>query len=523
MITAILRQANVPVDPEREYRRSFLLLRWLLFVLAAYLTLFSYLHLPQFVTIVVFAAVFACSNLVCSLAPRDWFVMPRFQTAIVIADILLVSATFHFLRVPGTHLHAAFAFVFVLIVFWRDLRVVGVSLLGVSLSYGVFSTLKLLGMLGAAGQSPVDVFVVGDEMERFLALALYFVVSIFYLFLGDQLQKHAVLTSVANEENRRTEVMAEIARSISLSLNSDEILRLIVSRIRDVFASAECSIVSLNSRSPDATILASHQAHPPQASLALEAHPELQKAFETRELVFLQAETRDGVTGSRLAMPMLANDAVVGVIHIGFGKRLELSESDRRFFRVMSMTGATALRNAQLFEEMAHRARTDFLTDLPNHRFFQFTLSSELARAYRHNHPLSLLIIDLDYLKDVNDRFGHPTGDLVIKMAGEAIRSNCRQTDFPARYGGEEFAVVLPETPLTGAIEVAERIRQKLADAPLPGVGSVTASIGVANYPINALGKEDLIRVADKALYRAKDNGRDRVEYFLEQLVTRTA
>ena len=161
------------------------------------------------------------------------------------------------------------------------------------------------------------------------------------------------------------------------------------------------------------------------------------------------------------------------------------------------------------------------MTGLPNHRFFQTTLSTELGRAQRHNRPLSLLIIDLDFLKEVNDRFGHPSGDMVIRTIAENIRKNCRDMDFAARYGGEEFTVILPETGLAAAIQVADRIRERIGVEKLPGIGYITASIGVSNYPVNALGKEDLIRVADQALYVAKNGGRDRVAYFNYQMITR--
>ena len=138
------------------------------------------------------------------------------------------------------------------------------------------------------------------------------------------------------------------------------------------------------------------------------------------------------------------------------------------------------------FEEVEQRARTDFLTGLPNHRFFRVALSSELGRSRRHDHSLSLLMIDLDFLKGVNDRYGHLTGDSVILAVAERIRMMCREIDVPARYGDEEFAVILPETPIAGAILAAERIREKIA-VDLPVVGQITASVGVANYPINAL------------------------------------
>jgi diguanylate cyclase (GGDEF)-like protein len=250
----------------------------------------------------------------------------------------------------------------------------------------------------------------------------------------------------------------------------------------------------------------------------LAEYPELKQAYESRKLLFVP----DGEFHGLIAVPMVAQDAVLGLIYIRSRKLgSALSETMVRFFEVMASTAANAFRNAQLFEEVEHRAQTDYLTGLPNHRFFQTTLSSEFGRAQRHNHPLSLLIVDLDFLKEVNDRFGHPRGDMVIRAIAETIRTSCRDIDFAARYGGEEFTVILPETPLNGAIQAADRIRERIAAQQFPGIGNITASIGVSNYPVNALGTEDLIRVADQALYVAKHGGRDRVAYFNYQMITR--
>jgi len=121
----------------------------------------------------------------------------------------------------------------------------------------------------------------------------------------------------------------------------------------------------------------------------------------------------------------------------------------------------------------------------------------------------------------INDTFGHPSGDLVIRTVADTIRDNCREIDFAARYGGEEFAVILTETDLTGAIQAAERIRQRIANLEFPDIGTITACVGVSNRPLNALTKEDMIRIADQALYVAKDSGRDRVAYFTYQMITK--
>ena len=110
---------------------------------------------------------------------------------------------------------------------------------------------------------------------------------------------------------------------------------------------------------------------------------------------------------------------------------------------------------------------------------------------------------------------------MVIRSVANTIRNSCREFDFAARYGGEEFTVILPETPLSGAVSVADRIRERIAAEEFPGIGSITASIGISSYPANALNKEDLIRVADQALYVAKNGGRDKVAHFNYQMVTR--
>src|SRR5262249_41362514 len=139
--------------------------------------------------------------------------------------------------------------------------------------------------------------------------------------------------------------------------------------------------------------------------------PELKEAYRQRKMVF-----RDAGGTSVVAVPMIAQDSVIGLIYVVGGDVGQTSsEATARFFEVMASTAANALRNAQMFEEVEHRARTDFMTGLPNHRYFQTTLAAELGRAQRHDRPLSLLMIDLDYLKVINDRYGHPSGDMVIR------------------------------------------------------------------------------------------------------------
>jgi diguanylate cyclase (GGDEF)-like protein/putative nucleotidyltransferase with HDIG domain len=161
-------------------------------------------------------------------------------------------------------------------------------------------------------------------------------------------------------------------------------------------------------------------------------------------------------------------------------------------------------------------ARVDPKTGLFNARYFSTALSDELARADRFGRPLSLLMVDLDLLRDINNSFGHLAGDAVLKGIAEVFRAELRQYDVPARFGGEEFSILLPETTPDDALEIAERIRQAVARRPFDVETSsdpirATVSIGVAGFPVDASDSNELIHQADLAVYRAKLQGRNRV------------
>ncbi len=176
-------------------------------------------------------------------------------------------------------------------------------------------------------------------------------------------------------------------------------------------------------------------------------------------------------------------------------------------------------------EKLKELALRDGLTGVYNHRFFQESLSAELARAARHKHRVGLLFIDLDYFKNFNDMAGHQAGDSVLRQLGKMLsgpvqsndfRYSGRRFDITARYGGEEFVVILPETDKENSEVRAQRIRMMIEEFPFPRrevqpEKKITASIGVSVYPDDALTKQDLIKAADDALYMAKRNGRNQV------------
>jgi diguanylate cyclase (GGDEF)-like protein len=171
--------------------------------------------------------------------------------------------------------------------------------------------------------------------------------------------------------------------------------------------------------------------------------------------------------------------------------------------------------NARLGELLSgaeHLARTDALTGLPNRRAADETLKRLAAHAGRQVSPLSVVMLDLDHFKQINDIHGHDQGDRALAAVGETLRSTLRASDFAARYGGEEFIVLLPDTDRDAARDVAEKLRLAIQETEVTHVGPLSASFGVAVMPADATEIEQLIRKADRALYSAKADGRNRVK-----------
>jgi diguanylate cyclase (GGDEF)-like protein len=195
-----------------------------------------------------------------------------------------------------------------------------------------------------------------------------------------------------------------------------------------------------------------------------------------------------------------------------YGSETGFSDETRQTAEWLAAQAAIALENAKLHHLVQRQATTDDLTGLVNRRRFIEALDSEIVRASTFRSPLSVVLGDLDHFKLVNDRFGHQTGDEVLRRFAGLVREHLRDVDVPGRIGGEEFAILLPGTDATGAVAVAERIRRSLRSLrPTPdGSRPVTASFGVAQLVTGETGDE-LLRRADVALYRAKSEGRNRV------------
>jgi diguanylate cyclase (GGDEF)-like protein len=215
---------------------------------------------------------------------------------------------------------------------------------------------------------------------------------------------------------------------------------------------------------------------------------------------------------SILCMPLIANDEVIGVINLtNKNKGGKFTNEDVELLSTLANQAAITIYNARLY----HLAITDGMTQLRIHRYFQQRLEEEIVRCEKFKHPVSLIMSDIDHFKKFNDTYGHQEGDIVLIETAKIFRLTAREVDIPARYGGEEFAIILPETDTAEAAAIAETLRQKVEAHEYPskqGKLKVTVSLGVATFPTHARNKESLIGAADKALYHAKDGGRNRVE-----------
>ena len=219
--------------------------------------------------------------------------------------------------------------------------------------------------------------------------------------------------------------------------------------------------------------------------------------------------------GALGVVPLKHGGDVIGAIVLEGDTPGDVLIHDARHVRLLGALAAASLAAVWEMEEVAERARTDQLTGLANRRYFDEHLARMLNEADRFGGSVSLVLVDIDFFKRVNDSHGHDAGDAVLRAVAATIRERARSVDVCARYGGEELALLLPQTPMTGAFEVAERLRRAVAARPVLVRGTqipITASFGVATYPESAHSRDALFPAADRALYRAKSDGRNCVK-----------
>ena len=213
---------------------------------------------------------------------------------------------------------------------------------------------------------------------------------------------------------------------------------------------------------------------------------------------------------SYILVPLLSKHTHFGSL-IVFSSRENICNSELNFLGLFAKQIELAITIADLFQAVKEQAITDGMTGLYNRRYFEEYIKKEAIRAMRQNQKFTVIGLDLDHLKQINDTYGHNYGDIAIKTIAEVLKSNARSIDIAARMGGEEFNLILPGVDIEGGCIAAERIRKAIEAVELEKIGHITASLGVATYPDQSDDLEELLELTDQAMYESKRNGRNRV------------
>jgi diguanylate cyclase (GGDEF)-like protein len=347
-----------------------------------------------------------------------------------------------------------------------------------------------------------------------------------------QLETYAADLSRTYAELRRhlnhLTVLHEVNTRIASALDTDEVVASMLDSLSQLldYQTAVVYLVDLefaNAEGPNTVVPA---GTPPRmrAGRSFEAGPlHASEGTIADEGSTVVAAMRDQHTVGRatangsleLVVPLRAGGRSLGALDLRLGE--PLAEEDVKIVELMAAAVAIALQNAHLYQETQRLATTDPLTGLSNYRHFHDLLNLEVQRARRLDYPVGLVIMDLDHFKLVNDRHGHPFGDVALRQIAAQLRSRLRRTDIIARLGGEEFGAILPGASLTEVAVVAEKVRRAVEELPPLRGGmttsptSVTLSVGGTSLAADVVDAELLVSRADQALYQAKREGRNQV------------
>ncbi|MBI4534523.1 MAG: sensor domain-containing diguanylate cyclase [Candidatus Melainabacteria bacterium] len=325
----------------------------------------------------------------------------------------------------------------------------------------------------------------------------------------------------------RDRLVYAISNAVRSSLRIQEVLETSVNQIGQTYRVSHCLLLRPGSITGEIAVYEYH--HPLEkpvkelfqtdtgvqfmnAALTRQAPQDLCEPDSDTQNFYNREFLRELGLRSGLLVPLVLRECVLGVIFLQECRESrQWSIDDTALLGSLADQLSVAIENADLHEEKACQARTDGLTGVANRRHFTEVFHLEFERARRYEQPLSLIVADLDYLKKVNDTFGHQAGDEAIKSIARVMRQSSRAIDLAARYGGEEFCLLLPNTDLEMAKQIAERLRRLICSEKVAGPGSVSASIGIASYPNHGSSPDAIFQQADVALYEAKQSGRNRV------------
>jgi diguanylate cyclase (GGDEF)-like protein len=309
------------------------------------------------------------------------------------------------------------------------------------------------------------------------------------------------ISKMAISSEDAAQMMADIVREIQKNFRYDHIgIGIMDYATKDIEIKAEAGTTSqtLGRRIPVGSGVLGKVARTGVSALVQNAGP--------GQLAGVLPESR-----AVLCLPISYGETLLGVLNVESRDENAFAPQDVLILNTLADLLATALHNSFVFQRLQQQSITDGLTGIKTRRFFWEALSSEWKRASRSGRPFSVVLVDLDKFKEVNDSLGHLEGDLVLARVGRLLEQKCRQSNVVARYGGDEFIILMPETGIEQAQVLAERLRLWLATDPMLEEHHITGSFGVASFPVHGFAMEDLIRVADAGMYVSKHAGGNQV------------
>ena len=327
---------------------------------------------------------------------------------------------------------------------------------------------------------------------------------------------------------RQSRALLTAVRQIGLHKSEDALIESLRETALEVSSAREAAVIRWRADRQKGSVRSATHGFPSRSESALDAGTLAFNACRDDTVLFLEDASEHGRgmalffegdgrwrTGSLGIVPLTRDQRVIGAIVVASPEAGRLTRDEIRNLSALGAVAATSLEIVWDIEEVTKRASTDGLTGLVNRRAFDEHLKRLLNETDRFGQPLALILADIDHFKQINDNLGHEAGDEVLRRVAKKLLEGVRNVDVVARYGGEEFAILLPQTALAGATDLADRLRHAVEARPMKFKGeevSVTISLGVASYPDAVPSREILFRSADRALYEAKEAGRNCVK-----------
>ena len=327
-----------------------------------------------------------------------------------------------------------------------------------------------------------------------------------------------ILNKKVKREAKETALLYDVSQSLISTLDFEQLLRNILQRLKDTFNFLNVSVLLIDE---ERQVLYTHSSlvySPEDRELRLRIGKDgiTGHVAKTKRMYYCPDVTKDpyyvsGIenTRSEVGFPLLIGDRLIGVLDVESTEVDGFSQDAILLLSSLSAQIAIAIDNARLYAETKKLSLTDPLTSLSNRRSYELFVDAEIRRAERYRRTFVVMMIDFDNFKIYNDKYGHTAGDIVLQKLSKIMKEIIRDVDFLCRYGGDEFVAILPETDASFALDVAERMRKKIAAQRIQP--KITLSIGIASFPHDAREKSKLIDLADQACYEAKQRGGNRV------------